>query len=95
MTDTLMPDQELSLADEFLRTRLPIPADRRRVRHMSGFSLRRFAQKIRVSHGSIAYYERGGQPGDDIAVRYKRELERLADLFGIEMRYEHAVNVQK
>ncbi len=95
MTDLAVPAQEPSLADEYLRTRLPIPADRRRVRDRARFSLRQFANKIGVSHGSIAYYERGGKPSADIAERYKRELEELAAVLGIELRYDQPIAVQK
>ncbi len=95
MTDAAVSAQEPSLADEYLRTRLPIPADRRRVRETARFGLRRFAARVRVSHGSIAYYERGGTPSPDIAERYKRELEELAAVLGIELRYDQPIAVQK
>lgn len=95
MTEThLAPIQDLSLVEQYRRTRLPIPVDRRHVRDKAGISLRRFAREIRVSHGSIAYYERGGKPSPEIAARYRKVLEDLAAALGYQLRYE-ITEVQK
>lgn len=75
----------LTLAEEVRLTRLPPPDVRRAIRDGAGVSLRRFARALRVSHGSIAYYERGGKPGTEIAIRYRRELEKLAAVIGFDI----------
>ena len=77
--------EPLSLAEEVRLTRLPSPATRRAIRDAAGVSLRRFARALKVSHGSIAYYERGGQPRTEIAIRYRDELERLAAAVGYQL----------
>ncbi|WP_045740837.1 helix-turn-helix domain-containing protein [Actinoplanes rectilineatus] len=83
MTDTITPPiRALTLAEEVTLTRLPAPHIRRAIRDAANVSLRRLAREIRVSHGSIAYYERGGQPGTEIAIRYREQLERLASAVG-------------
>jgi AcrR family transcriptional regulator len=86
MTNTLFaPRRALTLAEEVRLTRLPAPHIRRAIRDAAKVSLRRFARELGVSHGSIAYYERGGQPGVDIAIRYRAELERLAAEVGFDL----------
>ena len=86
MTDThTEPARPMTLAEEVALTRLPAPPIRRAIRDAARVSLRRFARELGVSHGSIAYYERGGQPGTDIAIRYREELERLAAVTGFDL----------
>ncbi|HEY6117075.1 MAG TPA: helix-turn-helix transcriptional regulator [Candidatus Dormibacteraeota bacterium] len=78
------PARHLTLAEEVALTKLPEPHIRRAIRKAARVSLRRLAREIGVSHGSIAYYERGGQPGVEIAIRYREELERLAGAAGFQ-----------
>lgn len=86
MTDTMTePAKPLTLADEVRLTRLPPPSVRRAIRESARVSLRRFGKALQVSHGSVAYYERGGQPGVEIAMRYRTELERLAAVIGFDI----------
>ncbi|MGX6604860.1 hypothetical protein ACWKSP_22430 [Micromonosporaceae bacterium Da 78-11] len=86
MTDTMTSRAEpLSLAEEVRLTRLPAPHIRRAIRDGARVSLRRFARAIQVSHGSVRYYEQGGQPGIEIAIRYRAELEKLAEVIGFDM----------
>jgi len=83
MTDTpAASPATLSLAEEVRLTRLPPAHIRRAIRDAAGVSLRRFARALQVSHGSVAYYERGGQPRTEIAIRYRGELEKLAAVIG-------------
>jgi transcriptional regulator with XRE-family HTH domain len=82
MTDT---PAALSLAEEVRLTRLPPAHIRRAIRDAAGVSLRRFARALQISHGSVAYYERGGQPRTEIAIRYRGELEKLAAVVGFEI----------
>lgn len=86
MTDILAaPVAALTLAEEVRLTRLPPPHICREIRDKARVSLRRFAREVGVSHGSIAYYERGGQPRTEVAVRYRCELEKLAEAIGYEI----------
>ena len=86
MTDTMTSRAEpLSLAEEVRLTRLPAPHIRRAIRDGARVSLRRFARAIQVSHGSVRYYEQGGQPGIEIAIRYRCELEKLAAVIGFDL----------
>lgn len=86
MTETqTAPPAVLTLAEEVRLTRLPPAHIRRAIRNQAGVSLRRFARALQVSHGSIAYYERGGQPRTEIAIRYRGELERLAAVIGFQL----------
>ncbi len=88
MTQTLHPTRGAALVAEIRSRRLPIPADRRAVRELSGISLRRLATELNVTHGSISYYERGGSPGVEIAGRYRELLEEIAEAIGYKLRYE-------
>jgi predicted transcriptional regulator len=86
MTDTYaQPRAALTLAEEVRLTRLPAPHIRRAIRDAANVSLRRLARELRVSHGSISYYERGGQPRPEVAIRYRDELERLAATVGFDL----------
>jgi len=96
MTDTdLRLPQPLSLAEEVRLTRLPPPGIRRAIRDGAGVSLRRFARAIGVSHGSVAYYERGGTPAPCIAIRYRAELEELAKVIGYDLDSPTGAHTQK
>jgi transcriptional regulator with XRE-family HTH domain len=84
-TTPTAPRAELTLAEEVLLKQLPPPNVCREIRDKARVSLRRFAREVGVSHGSIAYYERGGQPRVEVAVRYRCELEKLAAAIGYEL----------
>jgi hypothetical protein len=86
MTATTSPAPRLDLADEVrLRLTLPPPAVRHAVRTGARVSLRRFGQAIGVSHGSVRYYELGGEPGIEILGRYISELHKLAEAIGFDI----------
>ncbi len=96
MTDTeTAPSRGAALVAQARRPRLPIPADRRGVRDRAGISLRELASELRVTHGSVYYYERGGTPGRTIAKRYGALLEEIAEAIGYELRYEHPAAQQE
>lgn len=81
--------EPLSLAEEVaLYRRLPPPHIRRAIRTSAKVSFRRFGAAIGVSHGSVRYYEHGGCPGVEIAVRYLAELENLATTIGYDIEGE-------
>lgn len=44
------------------RRRLPVPAERRRIREEAGISLRAVAGALGVSHTAVASWERGSTP---------------------------------
>jgi hypothetical protein len=80
-TTNITPDKPLSLIEEVRRDRaiqLPAPEHRRGIRDAAKVSTRRLARELRITHGSIYYYERGGNPGPEIAARYRDLLLRLA-----------------
>ena len=77
----------LSLEEEVRRrllATLPPPSIRKAIRTKARVSLRRLGQEIGVTHGSIYYYERGGEPCPEIAIRYRAELEKLARVIGFD-----------
>ena len=74
-----------TLAEEVRLTTLPPAPIRRAIRDAARVSIRRLARELGISHASISYYERGGQPGVEIAIRYRIQLERLAAETGFDM----------
>ena len=64
------------------RRKLPLPAERRRIRETAGISLRDVAAAVGVSHAAVANWEAGGMPRGKPRAAYVRlldELKRLAD----------------
>lgn len=60
------------------RRRLPVPAERRRIREEAGISLRVFADALGVSHTAVASWERGATPRE-LRSEYAQLLEEIAD----------------
>jgi transcriptional regulator with XRE-family HTH domain len=88
-TEPQISERTLTLADEVaLYRRLPPPHIRRTIRTRAKVSFRRFGAEIGVSHGSVRYYENGGCPGVEIAIRYLAELEKLAAAIGYDIAAE-------
>jgi transcriptional regulator with XRE-family HTH domain len=89
MTTTIVrPSRPLSLEEEVRRriaVRLPSKQARRHVRTTARVSLRRLGAEIGVTHGSIYYYECGGDPLPETAALYLATLQKLADLIGYDM----------
>lgn len=61
---------------------LPPPADRKAIRAAARVSMRELADELGTTHGSIYYYERGGNPRPDLAARYAHLLAELAEAVG-------------
>lgn len=76
---------EEEVRQRLLLAQLPSPHVRKTVRTKARVSLRRLGREIGVTHGSIYYYERGGDPGIAVAIRYRAELEKLARLIGFDL----------
>jgi DNA-binding transcriptional regulator YiaG len=61
------------------RRRLPLPAERRRIRRQARVSLREMAGALGVSHGTIRNWEAGATPREHRAA-YARLLKKLETL---------------
>jgi transcriptional regulator with XRE-family HTH domain len=59
------------------RRKLPLPADRRRIREAAGLSLRAVAAALGVSHTAVANWEAGRTPREQELAAYGRLLEEL------------------
>ncbi len=60
------------------KRKLPIPAQRRRIREEAGISLRAMAAALKVSHTAVASWERGATPREHVAA-YAQLLTELED----------------
>jgi DNA-binding transcriptional regulator YiaG len=67
------------------RRKLPMAAERRRIREAAGFSLRDIGAALGVSHTAVASWEAGAMPREQIG-RYAALLEALRSelCFGVE-----------
>lgn len=66
------------LADLVRASRLPEPAERRRIRRTAGVSLRRVADEIGVSEMAVSAWERGEwNPSLENAAKYRTLLDEL------------------
>lgn len=89
MTTTDVPPTQhrFALVEEVkkrLDTELPPPHERRAIRKAAQVSIRRLAHELGITHGSVYYYETRGNPGPDIASRYRDLLNALAAAVGYE-----------
>ena len=73
-------EQEL-LARLHSHRKLPLPAERRKIREQAGVSLRSLAAAVGCSHVAITRWEAGARPADPTQLdRYQRLLDELARL---------------
>lgn len=66
-------------------TRLPEPAERKRIRKEAGLSLKRLGEELGVTETAVWHWENGtsGQgPSAENAPRYKQLLDKLAKAVG-------------
>lgn len=74
------------LADLVRASRLPSPAERKRIRRAAGVSLERMAEDLGVSHVSVSFWERGVyDPSMENAAKYRKLLGELAEASGTEI----------